>query len=156
MSDAENDTPAEASEPAVTVERWTYGGLRLDEKAKKFGVWVTPDGSTTYFSYEAKHILGCVYEVQARREESGKLIGWRGDPEFVRRSEDRDLIVRLAAEDRADRQHLEIVTQQRKEKKNNPLDEAIEQVAAVIRQVPFAKRPGLVGYVMWKLSRTLS
>jgi hypothetical protein len=148
--------PPDHTEPEnVTVERWTYGGMRLGKGHKKLGAWVTDDDTHAYFGYKSEHIVGCLYEVTVRRRRDGSLVGITGDFEYVGRSEDRELITTLATEDRAERQALEIEQQKRKDKADNPLDQAIEEVAKVTRRLPHNRRPGLIGYVMYRLVRSL-
>lgn len=147
-----SEAPGQESD-GTQLERWTYAGMRLSNKDTKLSAWIDPNGTELLYPHRAGRIVGCWYEVRVRRDADSAHTTMYGEPRFIGQSHDRELITRLAAEERADEQALAIIQRQRKAKQDNPLDATIDELVELIRNVPAPRRAGLTAYILYKLTR---
>jgi hypothetical protein len=153
MTAEESNTNTSTGTGDTTVERWTYGGMRLSTKNTKLAAWVDPHGAELFYRHKSGNIVGCCYDVHLRRDPDNGRVTMYGSPVFVGPSDDRELATRLAAEERACEQELAVIQRQRKAKASNPLDAKIEELALLVKKVPAPQRAGLTAYILHKLIR---
>jgi hypothetical protein len=141
-----------AAVPEPIEERWTYAGVRLDEKGKPHNVWI-PDGSDRELWYPPKGIytVASVYAAMVTRTDDGRTT-LHGTPKYVRRLEDRDKIVRLEAEHWAAKADQERLKRERSAATEEALDDALAPLVRIARmQRTRAQRDAFAARVMRKL-----
>lgn len=145
------EQPAD-NRPKGEIEVWTYGGLRVGERSTRLGEWVDASGETLWYAFKRGYAVGSLYEVRVER--TAEKTTRYGQPRYVGRNEDAELITRLAAEHRAAEQWFDLLRRVKKDKADDPLDAAIAELAKVIEHVPAPLRPGVINYISYKLTRS--
>lgn len=132
-------------------EHWVYGGTRVGLKDKKFAAWIDPSGEELYFPYASRYIVGSIYTFSVLRE--GDQISRRPQGEYVGRSDDNELRTTLHARHRAAETALDEIRRQRADKRDDPLDDAIEALASLVRAVPSPQRQAFAVYLMTRFTK---
>lgn len=136
------------------VEKWVYGGTRVDHKNIKACVWIDGNGKEHWYKHKAGRVPGCVYEVRVIRDAEGEPSSMYSNTRFVGPSEDAELVERLAARHRAAEVEIERLARVRRAKADDPVEKAIAHLADLVKAVPAPQRAGLVAYILHKVSRS--
>lgn len=154
MSETPDTTAADTGEPEPTTERWVFGGSRII-KGKRYHAWIDPSGTELLYAPVGSPTVGSIYEVKvARRDDiiskykhATVYTGDRADPEL------RD---RLFAQHRAAETALSLASRERADKRDDPVEKAIERLVELGRNVPASQRTGFASYIVARLIRDIA
>lgn len=135
-----------------TSEFWTFGGSRIGGKGQRVHAWIGPDGSEMIFKASGSYSVGSVYTAQVTRSGADRVTR-HGEPVYYCRSEDVDLREALSARHRAAEIKLSLKAQERADKRNDPVELAIERLCELAKNVPPSQRAAFAVYVAHRVSR---
>jgi hypothetical protein len=142
----------EVSEPRPQVERWVFGGSRVGKSNKRMHCWVDPDGRHRIFTASGRFAVGSVYEARVVRHDDGGMTLY-GTPQYTSERADDDLRDKLAAQHRAAEVALDLAARERADKRDDPVEQAIERLCELAAHVPASQRTGFAVYVTTRLTR---
>lgn len=151
MSEA-NDTatPEPADKPTVTTERWVCAGTRIGKNGKKVTEWIDPGGVRLRYPYESL-TPGSVYEVRVDR--TSERTTMYGDARYVGRCEDDALREQVIMEHRGAMLEIGMAAQQKRDRADDPLTAAVDEVARLLRLVPPPQRGHAINYAYHTIAR---
>lgn len=138
--------------PETEFETWIFGGSRVNAKGKRVHAWI-PGGSVKglLFAADGSYTVGCEYRAKVAR--SGDSVTLYGKPTFERRHDDATLRAQLEAAHTAAETRLKLAAIERSEKRSKALDEALEPILAVARNVAPMDREAFTAYVINRVTR---
>jgi hypothetical protein len=134
------------------TERWVFGGSRVAKGDKRVHEWIEPSGETLWFKASGAYVVGSIYDVVVRRD--GERTTKVGTPRYTgERTEDAELLDRLSVEHRAAELRLTLKAKERADKRDDPLEKAIDRLAELAVHVPPPQRRAVAVYVALRLMR---
>jgi len=137
--------------PATMPEVWTFGGSRIGQAGKRIHAWVPPGGDELWFAAKGSYSVGSEYDVEVRRD--GERVTRHGTPVYRGRHADEAVRLALDVQHRAAEVQLRVVAAERADKRNSPLDAALEPLCAAMRDARSADRDALLAYILRRLAR---
>ncbi len=140
--------------PVTHTEQWVFGGSRVGRSGKRLHCWVDPDGEDLLYAPKGRYAIGSVYEAEVVRHDNGGVTRY-GQPRYTgARCDDEALVDRLAAQHRAAEVELDLAARERADRRDDPLERAIERLVEVAAHVPHSQRTGFAVYVATRLMRS--
>ncbi|MEV4706785.1 hypothetical protein [Actinoplanes sp. NPDC049316] len=140
------------SDAAPAIERWIYGGLRLND-TKQVHAWIPepaanePLGEELWYGHKGSWVVGGIYHANVARHDRG--VSLYGKPSlWLQRYEDRAVVGRWEVLDRQARDTVALLALERRAAKDTALAEALEpllDIAATLRTG--GQRRALLAYV---------
>jgi hypothetical protein len=141
------------AEPEPTTERWIFGGSRVGTGDKRLHAWVDQTGRRLQFKASGNYVVGSIYVARVVRDDDGVTL--YGKPDYTGdRSDDHVVVDELSAAHRAAEVALSLAARQRADKRNDPVEHAIDRLAELAARVPASQRTGFAVYVTVRLLRT--
>jgi len=135
----------------VTIESWIFGGTRVSKTNKRIHLWIDKNGNELLFKASSSYSVGYIYEAKVERQE-GEKVFLLGTPRFTGiASDDKDLVNKLSANNRASLATLSLITQERAAKKNDKLEIIIQQIINLTRSTPRSQRVAFITYITNRL-----
>ena len=147
--DKDPDTPGRGS--VGILENWVFGGTRLSDKKVRVHEWITPDGSPLWFKARGQYAVGSVYEVKLDRKTGGGVSLYEHHRRYIGKCQDDKLREQLLVRHRAGEAELALLQRERRDKQDDPLEQAIDRLAVLARHVNSGQRTALVGYIIKRL-----
>jgi hypothetical protein len=139
--------------PEPHTERWIFGGSRLGAGDKRVHAWVDPTGRHLLFKASGSFVVGSIYGARVVRD--GECITLYGKPDYTGdRCDDLVVVEELSAAHRAAEVALGLAVRERADKRNDPVEQAIDHLAELAGHIPASPRTGFAVYVTVRLVRT--
>lgn len=134
-------------------ERWAYGGLRVHQ-GSRVHAWLTNegDGEELLYAMKGNYAVGEIYRATVSR--TAEHVTLHGVPHYAGDGRvDSDLAARLRGVHEAAHTRLALARMERQARKHNELDEVLEPLRTIVRQLPTrADRAAFIAIVLRELS----
>jgi hypothetical protein len=141
-----------ANDTEPTAERWTFGGSRIGGKGQRVHAWIDEHGNEMIFKASGSYSVGSVYTASVTRSGADRVTR-HGHPVYYGRSDDETLRERLSALHRAAETTLSVAARERADKRDDPVELAIERLGELAAHIPPSQRANFAAYVAYRIGK---
>ncbi|MEU8317117.1 hypothetical protein AB0C33_02000 [Nonomuraea sp. NPDC048881] len=132
-------------------EVWTFGGSRVSSDGKRVHAWIDPNGVPLLYAAKGTYAIGSLYKVKVLRK--GERTTRYGEPQYTGERTSEEFREGLWAEHKAAEATLALKAKERADKRDDPIEDAIDKLAYLISTVPVSQRTNLRAYVISRLMK---